>query len=200
MAELKSIEQYGNQMLAIFDDGTKKLAYPTTGGMWVIGAFEETPAPVTPNPGGGGGARFQWPFDPRPFEQGGTVSSEYGPRDGRVHQGIDFGYRAATLNAPIPAAGAGRITYLDAGNSGFGFHARIDHGGGFITVYGHMVRGSGTVGNGAEVAKGQVIGRVGNTGRSFGAHLHWETHIGPLNWNNPGSHRNPRDFMAQYAG
>jgi murein DD-endopeptidase MepM/ murein hydrolase activator NlpD len=197
------IQDYGDQMLIIMDDGTKFMAVPTVGGLWYIDdLYTPPPPPPPPDPPAGGGARFQWPFDPRkaPWAggvPGGTVTSEYGPRNGRVHQGIDM---APGEGTPIPAAAAGRIVYLDAGNGGFGYHARIDHGGGLTTVYGHMIRGSGMAGNGSQVNKGQHIGRVGNTGNSFGAHLHWETHEGPLNWNNPGSHRNPRDFMAKYQG
>lgn len=198
MPEPIKITQLGDQMLIYMDDNTKRTAVPTTGDLWYVDDMYVPPPPPPvdpPPPGGGGGARFQWPFDPRPMSQGGTVSSEYGPRSGRVHQGIDF---APGNGRPIPAAGAGRAMLRR--NNGFGNHVIIDHGGGIFTVYGHIQDGGFRVGDGAQVGKGQIIGLVGNTGNSFGAHLHWETHVGGLNWNNPGTHRNPRDFMNQYAG
>jgi murein DD-endopeptidase MepM/ murein hydrolase activator NlpD len=101
------------------------------------------------------------------------------------------------MGAPIIAAGAGRIMHRY--NSGFGNHQIIDHGG-LFTLYAHQPNGGFRTTDGQHVDKGQRIGTVGNTGRSYGAHLHFETHVGGLNWNNPGTHMNPRDFMARYAG
>lgn len=141
---------------------------------------------VDPGSGGGGGA-FGWPFDPRPISEGGTVTSEYGPRDGRMHEGIDFGVPEGT---PIPASNAG--TVIDNGyGSGTGFYVDLDHGSGIITRSFHMVVQS-DLAIGTVVSKGQTIGLVGNTGNSFGAHLHWETIVN-------GVHQNPRDFMAVYG-
>lgn len=194
MAEPIKIEQYGDQLLILFDDNTRRLAAPTMGGLWYINDKYTAP-PVEPPPTGGvGSGRFIWPFDPRPQGSGGTVSSEYGPRSGRVHQGIDF---APGNGAPIPASAAGRamVRY----NSGFGNHVIIDHGSEIFTVYGHIQNGGVRVSDGAQVSQRQIVGLVGNTGNSFGAHLHWETHRGGLNWSNPGSHMNPRDFMTLYG-
>lgn len=193
MADLIKIEQYGDQLIAIFDDGTRRTGVPTVGGLWYVNDkyVPPVPPPVEPPPPTSG-TRFQWPFGLN------TVSSEYGPRSGRIHQGIDFGRNGVVSGSHIGAAGAGR-TMLRR-NSGFGNHVIIDHGGAIFTVYAHIQDGGFRVGDGAQVAKGQLIGLVGNTGNSYGAHLHWETHVGGLNWNNPGTHRNPRDFMAQYGG
>lgn len=201
MAEPLKITQMGDQLAVHMNDGSTRLAVPTGGDLWWINdAYTPPPPPpVDPPPsGGGGGARFQWPFDPRPYQQGGSVSSEYGPRDGRIHQGIDFGYNGATNGKTIPAAGAGRANLRR--NAGFGNHVVIDHGDNLKTLYAHIQDGGFLISDGAQVAKGQGIGKIGNTGNSFGAHLHFETHVGNLNWNNPGSHMNPRDFMARYAG
>ncbi len=137
------------------------------------------------DPGSGGGSTpdgFRWPFPTS------TVTSEYGPRDGRMHEGIDFGVPEGT---PIPASNAGTVTGNGFG-SGTGWYVDITHPGNIRTRYFHMVAQS-DVAIGTVVSKSQVIGFVGNTGNSFGAHLHWETIVN-------GVHMNPRDFMAQYGG
>lgn len=87
----------------------------------------------------------------------------------RYHTGLDFRAGAGT---PIRAAKAGIVTY--AGNAGdwAGIHVVVRHADGYSTQSSHM--SSVTVANGQRVAAGQVIGAVGSTGRSFGAHLHFE--------------------------
>lgn len=138
---------------------------------------------VDPGTGGGsGGGAFSWPF---PVE---TVTSEYGPRDGRFHQGIDFGISEGT---PIPASNAGTVIGNGYG-SGTGYYVDLSHSGGIVTRYFHMVVQSDVGPPGTVVSKGQTIGLVGNTGNSFGAHLHWETIVN-------GEHWNPRDFMSVYG-
>jgi murein DD-endopeptidase MepM/ murein hydrolase activator NlpD len=198
MAKLLKIEQYGDQMKAIFDDNTSVLAVPTVGGLWYATDAYVPPTPPPPAPSTPSG-QFMWPFDPRkaPWAggvQGGTVTSEYGQRNGRLHAGIDM---APGAGVPIRAAGAGRVQISSGSHGGYGQAIVIDHGGGIATLYGHMIAGSRTVGVGAQVEKGQVIGQVGNTGASFGAHLHFETHTGGYRWN--ASSMNPRDFMARYG-
>ncbi len=107
----------------------------------------------------------------------GPVSSDYGPRQlkferrARPHTGIDF--RAAP-GAPVVAAGAGTVVF--AGWRGaYGRAVAIDHGGGLTTLYGHMQ--ATLVKPGQRVPAGGLIGRVGNTGRSTGPHLHFEVRI-----------------------
>lgn len=131
----------------------------------------------TPTPGGA----FSWPFPTS------SVTSEYGPRNGRMHQGIDFGQAEGT---PIPAANTGTVIGNGYGG-GTGYYVDLNHGGGIVTRSFHMVVPS-ELAIGAVVSKGQMIGRVGNTGNSFGDHLHWETIVN-------GVHQNPRDFMATYG-
>lgn len=86
------------------------------------------------------------------------------------HKGYDM---SQGCGATIYAAGPGRI--VTAGSlSGWGNTVRIDHGDGLITLYGHMEWGSLRVSGGDTVAAGTPLGAEGNTGRSFGCHLHYE--------------------------
>lgn len=112
-----------------------------------------------------------------------AVSSLYGPRvdpfldSPAMHTGIDF---RADYGTPIHATAAGKV--MAAGrNGGYGLMVELDHGNGIVTRYGHMSRVR--VAEGVRVASGQVIGYVGSTGRSTGAHLHYETRLasGPTN-------------------
>jgi murein DD-endopeptidase MepM/ murein hydrolase activator NlpD len=101
----------------------------------------------------------------------GPVTSPFGYRWGRLHAGIDIGVPEGT---PIHAAAAGTVV-LAAWEGGYGNYTCIDHGGGLATCYAHQSAYAVSVG--AQVAQGQVIGYVGNTGHSFGAHLHFEVRI-----------------------
>lgn len=99
----------------------------------------------------------------------GPLTSVFGPRDdGQPHYGIDI---AADHGAAIWAAEAGRVIF--AGPAGtFGLLVILDHGDGLHTYYAHCSQL--TVACGGWVDAGEVIARVGNTGRSFGPHLHFE--------------------------
>jgi murein DD-endopeptidase MepM/ murein hydrolase activator NlpD len=98
----------------------------------------------------------------------GRVTSGFGARWGRAHQGLDI---AAPIGTPIRAPLAG--TVIDSGPaSGFGMWVRVRHSDGTVTVYGHINRSH--VRKGQEVAAGEVIAEVGNRGRSTGPHLHIE--------------------------
>lgn len=157
-------------------------AIPPIGNRKIIDVFAMAVCRIVdPGTGGGSTGGFRWPFPPS------TVTSEYGPRDGRMHEGIDFGVPEGT---PIPASNAGTVTGNGYG-SGTGWYVDITHPQNIRTRYFHMVAQS-DVAIGTVVSKSQVIGFVGNTGNSFGAHLHWETIVN-------GSHWNPRDFMAVYG-
>jgi len=89
----------------------------------------------------------------------------------RPHLGIDFGARRGT---PILAAGDGKVIYA-GWQGGYGKVVKISHGGGYTTLYAHQSRIR--VSRGQRVKKGQVIGYVGSTGRSTGAHLHFGMYI-----------------------
>lgn len=98
----------------------------------------------------------------------GSISSRYGMRNGRMHRGLDI---SASIGTPIKAADGGKVVF--AGRRGaYGNLVEIDHGNGYVTRYGHC--SSINVKVGERVYKGQVIAKVGNTGRSTGSHLHFE--------------------------
>jgi murein DD-endopeptidase MepM/ murein hydrolase activator NlpD len=99
------------------------------------------------------------------------VTSPFGWRWGRMHQGIDLG---AAEGTPIKAAASGTIIYC-GWESGYGNLTVIDHGGNLATAYGHQ--SSIAVACGQQVAQGELIGYVGNTGHSTGPHLHFEVRI-----------------------
>lgn len=85
-----------------------------------------------------------------------------------AHWGVDF---AAYRDAPIVAAGPGKITFAGS-RGGYGLLVEIDHGHGFKSRYGHLR--SYTVKKGDTVKVGDLVGRMGTTGRSTGDHLHYE--------------------------
>lgn len=104
----------------------------------------------------------------------GRVTSSFGMRmhpllgSLRMHKGIDIGAR---YGSPIYAATDGVVAYA-GWKGGYGNFVQLDHAGGVESAYGHMSRIA--VRPGTRVARGQVIGFVGSTGRSTGPHLHWE--------------------------
>ncbi len=90
---------------------------------------------------------------------------------GAMHKGLDF---KGAVGAPIYAAANGRVSFVGR-KSGYGNVVEISHGNGLMTRYAHMSKFSAKVGQ--EVAAGDVIGGIGNTGRSTGPHLHFEVRI-----------------------
>lgn len=197
MADPHSVSRNGNELLILMDDGTKHRALQLPSDMWLVGG---KPDPVNPDPPPPTGARFDWPFDSRPYDQGGTVIYEYGPRWGRLHAGMDMAHREASNGAIIKAASSGTVWKVaTTGNhGGYGNVVILDHGQGLFTLYAHMQNGSFMVSQGQTVTKGQGLGRVGSTGQSQGPHLHFETHEGGYNWY--ASSRNPRTFFAKWNG
>ncbi|MDG1023934.1 MAG: M23 family metallopeptidase [Flavobacteriaceae bacterium] len=100
----------------------------------------------------------------------------------RFHYGMDF---TAKKGIPIYATGNGIIKRADNRSSGYGKHIRIDHGFGYVSLYAHLSKYN--VRRGQKVKRGDLIGYVGNTGRSRGPHLHYEIfkdkkRINPLNF------------------
>ena len=106
---------------------------------------------------------FIWPVS-------GVVTSGFGMRWGRMHEGIDI---AAPSGTGIRAAAGGRIIYTGY-MGGYGNITIIDHGNGLSTAYAHQ---SSIYVGGGSVSQGTVIGAVGTTGNSTGPHLHFEVRV-----------------------
>lgn len=101
------------------------------------------------------------------------------------HRGYDM---SQECGATIYAAGPGRVTIAGALGE-WGNAVRVDHGDGLVTAYGHMQWGSLRVAVGDVVTAGTPLGAEGNTGQSFGCHLHYEV------WRE-GTREDPQPFMA----
>ncbi len=111
-----------------------------------------------------------------------TVTSPFGWRSLGNHKGIDIS--GANASGSLVVAGAtGKVIEAGWSNGGYGNYVLIDHGNGVETLYAHMLDNSLMVSVGDIVPKGQAIGRVGNTGYSFGAHLHFEVRINGVKQN-----------------
>jgi murein DD-endopeptidase MepM/ murein hydrolase activator NlpD len=113
----------------------------------------------------------------------GTVTSNYGPRGGRNHDGVDI---AAPTGTAVRAAACGSVS-LAGQQSGYGNMVCITHTSQFSTCYAHLSRFG--VSNGAVVQQGQVIGYVGCTGSCTGPHLHFETRVN-------GQAQDPRTYLS----
>ena len=107
---------------------------------------------------------------------GARLSSGYGTRRhpilgyNKMHRGVDF---AAPIGTPILAAGSGTIVFRSR-NGAYGNYIRIRHNSLYSTAYAHLSKFNRSLTKGSRVRQGQVIGYVGTTGRSTGAHLHYE--------------------------
>lgn len=143
--------------------------------------------------GGSGGGRVVGSGWCRPSN--GWQSSGYGWRpvtcspagycSSSFHEGVDL---ADSCGSAIYAACSGRVVYAGY-NGGYGNYIKIDHGDGTGSGYGHIRPGGIFVGYGQYVQAGQLIASEGNTGNSFGCHLHFETYVN-------GATVNPVPFMA----
>jgi murein DD-endopeptidase MepM/ murein hydrolase activator NlpD len=87
----------------------------------------------------------------------------------KMHTGLDF---AAAMGTPIYATADGVVADASFDDGGYGNHVIVNHGYGYETLYGHMVRMKAR--RGERVKRGQVLGWVGSTGKSTGPHLHYE--------------------------
>lgn len=137
------------------------------------------------NPGGAvGNGNFIWPCPSCTY-----ITSRFGPRIHPVtgayknHTGLDIG---AGYGAAIVAADGGTVILADV-NGGYGNCVMIDHGNGYVTLYGHM--SSYAVSEGQSVSQGDTVGYVGSTGVSTGPHLHFEVRSG-------GSRIDPEQFFS----
>jgi len=108
-----------------------------------------------------GGGNFMWP-----------TSGSINQRFWSGHTGVDIG---AWIGSGVKAADGGYVAVAQGGwNGGYGNYVVIDHGNGFVTLYGHL--SSIYVKPGESVSAGEQIGAVGSTGNSTGPHLHFEIH------------------------
>ncbi|HVE61305.1 MAG TPA: M23 family metallopeptidase, partial [Chitinophagaceae bacterium] len=89
----------------------------------------------------------------------------------KMHAGLDF---SAPQGTPIYATADGAVKLAEYSNSGYGNHVIINHGYGYETLYGHMVRIKAR--RGQRLKRGEIIGYVGSTGKSTGPHCHYEVH------------------------
>jgi murein DD-endopeptidase MepM/ murein hydrolase activator NlpD len=112
-----------------------------------------------------------WPVE-------GSLESGYGGRRNpfggssyEYHEGQDI---EAEMGTPVVAAASGTVT-IACSQNGYGNVVYIDHGNGLSTRYGHLSQIDASVGQ--RIARGEVLGRVGSTGRSTGPHLHYEVRI-----------------------
>jgi murein DD-endopeptidase MepM/ murein hydrolase activator NlpD len=125
-----------------------------------------------------GSGSMIWPVN-------GSISGAFGEqRPGHIHAGIDI---AAAQGTPIHAADDGRVVLMQGvgASGGYGNYTCVQHTTTLSTCYAHQSRFGTSMGT--KVGKGEVIGYVGNTGHSFGAHLHFEvrvngTPVQPLNY------------------
>ena len=128
------------------------------------------------------------------------ISSGFGARWGTTHKGIDIG-DAGIMGASVCASKSGTVTYVynscthnyaktsSCGcGGGYGNYIIIQHDGTYSTLYGHLTSASVSVGD--YVQQGQVIGTVGSTGWSTGAHLHFEVRVN-------GKQQDPLDYVSQ---
>lgn len=190
MSNPLSVERMGNDLVIRMDDGTRFRALDTGGELWIAQRFDP-PAPdpgptPTPPPASGG---IRWPFNPRTFT---TYPG---------HKGLDSPQPYGT---PIPCAAAGKVVAVnktDTYGNGWGLYVRVDHGNllgdgkNITTAYCHMNPPGAIVNQGQTVAKGQTLGPVGNTGKSYGAHLHFEIWVNGSRLLDNGV----RSFMNQHA-
>ncbi|MHB8718690.1 MAG: murein hydrolase activator EnvC family protein [Candidatus Dormibacteria bacterium] len=135
---------------------------------------------------GGGHGQFSWPLSGVITQGFGCTSYPFEPYDPQCpsrhfHSGIDI---AAACGTDVAAADAG-IAHTYVSDYGYGNHILIDHGNGWVTLYGHLA--AFNVGDGQTVQRGQVVGFEGSSGNSTGCHVHFEIdHYGtpqnPMNY------------------
>lgn len=136
------------------------------------------------NGGAGPQGQLAWPVP-----SSGRITSPYGWRTifgkKEFHWGMDIGAGKGTA---IVSAADGEVILVKKSNYGYGWHVVVNHGGGYSTLYAHASRIDVT--QGQQVKRGQTIAGVGNTGNSFGNHLHFEVRIN-------GNKKNPINYVKK---
>ena len=147
-----------------------------------------TEAPTQPPPGYIQTEVWAWPLANYPC----YISSPFGYRDARIggnafHGGTDIA-GSGIYGQPVYATRNGYVVAAVWGTTGYGRYVLLDHGDGFVTIYGHC--SNLTVTQGQYVLQGQQIGNVGSTGNSTGPHLHFEVRYN-------GVKQNPMNFVTK---
>lgn len=159
--------EIGQQLRIPSPKQTREAMAATSNGRSVARALPETRQNL--------GSRFSWPVE-------GEVSSEFGPRNGRFHEGIDI---AAPHGTPVLAAADGQVIFSGA-LRGYGKVVIVRHAGGYHTLYAHNAVNHAKAGQ--VVRRGARLARVGQSGRVTGASLHFEVRKNNLA-------RNPRRYL-----
>ncbi len=128
-----------------------------------------------------GDGKFVWPI------RTGALSSRFGPRGSSFHDGVDV---AAPEGTPVYAARGGRVIYSDQ-IPGYGNIVIVDHGDGLSSVYAH--NSANEVRQGDTVRQGDLVSRVGRTGRTTGPNLHFEIRSRNIA-------RNPLFYLPEWTG
>ncbi len=155
-----------------FNDFTDLDTFALAAGQTLIvpdGVQPEAPSIIITAPPvfAGGTGQFQWPTN--------GIITQYPVW---YHMAVDIANSAAPA---IAAADGGIVTLVEYLRYGYGSYLTVDHGNGFVTLYGHM--SEIYVKPGDRVNRGQVVGRMGSTGRSTGTHLHFEVRKGGVQLN-----------------
>lgn len=175
VAELQQVQAQDQAQLALAEKSAQE----------VDGEIAQIKAQMAANAAHGNG-HFIWPEQgpiTQPFGCTPYQFENYDPNcpSRHFHTGIDIG---APWGTPVAAGDAG-VAYTYYSSYGYGNHVIIDHGNGWISLYGHLA--SFAIGNGQTVGRGQIVGYEGSTGNSTGPHLHFEvrlndTPVNPLNY------------------
>lgn len=111
-----------------------------------------------------------------PITHEARLGSPYGIRDHRLHRGVDV---QVEKGEPMVAAYPGKVIVSKYNPGGYGNYVLVEHANGLQTLYGHLAKRSVKVGD--YVYPGDIVGLAGNTGKSSGAHLHFEIRYGEIN-------------------
>ena len=169
MAAVYAFTSRQNEQLALLSDPQYDVLWMELLGGYVSGGGQI----IDPDTDWVGTGIFAWPL-PQSF----TITSNFGYRqdpftgEWSCHNGTDI---AAPQGTPILAAAGGTVTIAngtDPWGGSYGYHVKLDHGGGMETLYAHCLAIAVTAGQ--RVRQGEVIGYVGTTGSSTGNHLHFE--------------------------
>lgn len=111
-----------------------------------------------------------------PITHKAPLGSRYGVRDHRLHRGVDV---SIIRDEPVVAAFPGTVVVSKYNQGGYGHYVMVEHENGLSTLYGHLSERLVKVGE--KVYPGDIVGLAGNTGKSSGAHLHFEIRYGEIN-------------------